>query len=128
MTNGRKPTKTESEFDDDEGDEEEYEEEEYEEEEEDEDEDEEEEDDGEPEEEEDVKATRGRKYPPANPPPAAAAARGRRPPVNGTAKPNGREGLFNLGNSLTVTGRYFLVLDACLLILFFRSWEHPHCC
>ncbi|KIM71687.1 hypothetical protein PILCRDRAFT_16832, partial [Piloderma croceum F 1598] len=108
MTNGRKPPKTESEFDDDEGEEEEYEEEEYEEEEEDEEEDEDEEDDGEPEDEEDVKAPRGRKLPSTVPPPTAAAAaaatRGRRPPPNGTAKPIERDGLFNLGNSLTVTG------------------------
>jgi hypothetical protein len=117
MTNGRKPAKTESEFDDDEGDEEEYEEEEYEEEE-DEDEDEDEEDDGVPEEEEDVKTQRGRKFPPTTP-----AARSRRPPVNGTAKPNGRDGLFNLGTGLTVTGKYFSrCRHNCLLWLFLRSW------
>jgi hypothetical protein len=101
MTNGRKPPKIESEFDDDEGDEEEYEEEEYEEEE-DEEEEEEEEEDAEPEEEEDVKAQRGRKFPPTTP-----TARSRRPPANGT-KPNGRDGLFNLGSSLTVSGKCFL--------------------
>ncbi|KAH7927190.1 hypothetical protein BV22DRAFT_297584 [Leucogyrophana mollusca] len=92
LTNGRKPPKhAESEFDDDEGDEEEFEEEEeYEEEDEDEDEDEEE--DAAEEEEEDVKVRERRTTP----------ARARRP-VNG-AKANGRDGLFNLGNSLTVTG------------------------
>ncbi|KAH7911254.1 hypothetical protein BJ138DRAFT_1151105 [Hygrophoropsis aurantiaca] len=92
LTNGRKPPKhAESEFDDDEGDEEEFEEEEeYDEEEEDEEED--EEDDVAEEEEEDAKVRERR----------TAPVRVRRP-VNGT-KANGRDGLFNLGNSLTVTG------------------------
>jgi hypothetical protein len=93
----------ESEFDDDEGEDEEYEdEEEYEEEEDDEDEDDEEEE-GEGEEEEDTKAQRGRRTaPPGNNKPRAA----RRPaPAAGGPKANGREGLFNLGTSLTVTGK-----------------------
>ncbi|KAH7882068.1 hypothetical protein F5I97DRAFT_1911677 [Phlebopus sp. FC_14] len=90
LTNGRKPPKHESEFDDDEGDEDDYEEEDdYDEE--DEDEEEEEEDDGE-EEDEDVKPRDRRN----------TGTRGRRP-MNGT-KANGRDGLFNLGSSLTVTG------------------------
>ncbi|KAG6374123.1 hypothetical protein JVT61DRAFT_4768 [Boletus reticuloceps] len=91
LTNGRKPPKHESEFDDDEGDDEDYEdEEEYDEDEE--EEEEEEEEDGAEEEEEEVKPRDRRN----------TGSRGRRP-VNGT-KANGRDGLFNLGSSLTVTG------------------------
>ena len=93
LTNGRKPPKHESEFDDDEGDEDEYEEEEYEEDEEEEEE----------EEEEEVKP-RDRRNP---------SVRGRRP-VNNT-KANGRDGLFNLGSSLTVTGQ--LTSDSASYIL-----------
>ncbi|KAF9239442.1 salt tolerance down-regulator-domain-containing protein [Melanogaster broomeanus] len=92
LTNGRKPPKHESEFEDDEGDDDDYEEEdEYD----DDEEEEEEDDDGaedEEEEEEDAKPRDRR----------TAGTRARRP-VNGT-KPNGRDGLFNLGSSLTVTG------------------------
>lgn len=91
LTNGRKPPKHESEFDDDDGDEEEYEEEEEEEYEEDE---EEEEEDEDPEEEEEEVKPRDRRNP---------GVRGRRPVNN--AKANGRDGLFNLGSNLTVTGR-----------------------
>ncbi|KAG2151084.1 salt tolerance down-regulator-domain-containing protein [Suillus bovinus] len=89
LTNGRKPPKHESEFDDDDGDEEEYEEEEeeYEEDEE------EEEEDEDPEEEEEEVKPRDRRNP---------GVRGRRPVNN--AKVNGRDGLFNLGSNLTVTG------------------------
>jgi hypothetical protein len=96
ITNGRKPQKHESEFDDDEGDEDDYEDEdEYD----DEDEDEEEEDDEDAaeDEEEDIKPRE----------PRTTGTRGRRP-VNGT-KANGRDGLFNLGSSLTVTGTPFHV-------------------
>lgn len=89
LTNGRKPPKAESEFEDDEGDEEEFEEEDgYDEE----DDEEEEEDDEGVEDEDDIKPRDRRN----------AGTRGRRP-VNGT-KSNGRDGLFNLGSSLTVTG------------------------
>jgi len=91
VTNGRKPAKHESEFDDDEGDEDEYEEEEYEEDEE----EEEEEDEEDPEEEEEEIKPRDRRN---------AGVRGRKPAVNNT-KVNGRDGLFNLGSSLTVTGQ-----------------------
>ena len=116
MTNGRKPTKTGSEFEDDEGDEEEYdEEEEYEEDEEDD-----EEDDAEGEEEEEVKSPRvNRKYPPATPKARA---------VNGVNKVNGRaDGLFNLGSSLTVTGK-FLLSNYCYMVLMIRgrSWQHTY--
>jgi hypothetical protein len=101
--NGRKHTKqAESEFDDDEGDEDEYEDDEEYEEDEEEEEEEEDEDIADGEDEEDVKAPRGRR------PPVAPAQRSR---VNG-AKPNGREGLFNLGTSLTVTGKSFHMLSS----------------
>ena len=91
VVNGaRKAVKAESEFEDD-GEEEEYEEEEYEEDEEEDEEEEEEEDEGEPEDEEDVK------------PPTDRRAARRRTTANG--KPNGRDGLANFGNSLTVTGK-----------------------
>ena len=91
--NGRKPPikqPPDSEFDDDEG-EEDYEDDEDDEEYEEEDEEDEEDD---ADDDEDVRPVRGRR-------PAAPPARGnaRRP-----AKPNGREGFFNLGSSLTVTG------------------------
>jgi hypothetical protein len=101
VTNGRKPPKqAESEFDDDEGEEEDYEEEEEYEEEEDDEEEEDEEEDGEGDEEDEVKATqRGRRT-------GVPPSRGRRP-VNGS-KANGRDGLFNLGTSLTVTGKPFV--------------------
>ncbi|KAG9311132.1 salt tolerance down-regulator-domain-containing protein [Chiua virens] len=91
LTNGRKPPKHESEFDDDEGDDDDYEEEdEYDDD--DEEEEEEEEEEGAEEEDDDVKPRDRRN----------TGSRGRRP-VNGN-KANGRDGLFNLGSSLTVTG------------------------
>lgn len=77
---------------------------------EDEEEDDDEEEEVEPEEEEEVKAPRGRKFP------TTPTARGRRP-INGI-KANGREGLFNLGNSLTVTGMLIYDRYAILLTLF----------
>ncbi|KAG8215173.1 hypothetical protein J3R82DRAFT_8688 [Butyriboletus roseoflavus] len=94
LTNGRKPPKHESEFDDDddEGDEDEYEEEDEYDEEDEEDEEEDEDEDGAEDEEEDAKPRDRRNV----------GSRGRRP-VNGT-KAIGRDGLFNLGSSLTVTG------------------------
>jgi hypothetical protein len=98
-TNGRKPPKHESEFEDDEPDDDDYEEEDdYDEEEE--DEEEEEDDDGAEEEEEEEEEAKPRDR-------RTAGTRGRRL-VNGT-KPNGRDGLFNLGSSLTVTGMSFHV-------------------
>ncbi|CCM06449.1 uncharacterized protein FIBRA_08713 [Fibroporia radiculosa] len=99
MTNGRKPAKQpESEFDEDDGDEEYEEEDDYEEEDE-EEEEEEEEDDGEVEDEEDVKPHPDRRTPSAR----------RRAPPNG-AKANGRDGIGNFGNNLTVTGKWLLPL------------------
>ena len=105
LTNGRKPPKHESEFDDDEGDEEDYDEDEEYDEEDEEEEEEEDEEDAADEEEEEVKPQDRRN----------AGSRGRRP-VNGT-KANGRDGLFNLGSSLTVTGTS--LLSAFLLFFIF---------
>ena len=113
LTNGRKPPKHESEFDDDEGDEDDYEdEEEYDEDEEDEEDDEDE--DGAEEEEEEVKP-RDRRNP---------SSRGRRP-VNGT-KANGRDGLFNLGSSLTVTGTSALICASTFSHFCYRPQQYPN--
>ena len=97
VANGRKPVKhAESEFEDDGEDEypdeDGYEDEEDEEEEE--EEEEEEDDEGEPEDEDDLKGADRR----------AAAPNRRRAAPNGKA--NGRDGLSNFGNNLTVTGKY----------------------
>ena len=106
--------KHESEFDDDEGDEDDYEEEDEYDEDDEEEEEEEEEDGAEEEEEEEEVKPRDRSNP---------GSRGRRP-VNGT-KANGRDGLFNLGSSLTVTGialiRAFPFFPYCC----YRSKQYP---
>jgi hypothetical protein len=117
------PAPIEAEFDD-EADEEYEEEEEYEED--DEEEEDEDEEEGEGEEEEEVKQQRGRQTVPQTNNTRAA----RRPaaPVN-SPKVNGREGLFNLGSSLTVTGKWLsdhvcTVYNANMLVS--RTRKHPH--